>query len=93
MPTYENLCDYGELYCNGIKVGPITETPVFTHTEKEDDETDFVMRLRSPETMAFTGTIDISNSRLWRRLKRWMRKARQQAKRQVEKERRHKTNE
>lgn len=35
-------------------------------------------------------TIDISNSRLWRKLKRWMRKTRQQAKRQVEKERKHK---
>lgn len=90
MPTYEGLRDYGELYCNGIKIGQVAEVPVFTHTDKKDDETDFIMRLRNPETMSFTGTIDISNSRLWRRLKRWFRKARQQAKRQVEKERKHK---
>ena len=35
-------------------------------------------------------TIDISDSRSLRRLKRWMRRIRQQAKRQVEKERKHK---
>ena len=90
MPNYENLCNYGELYCNGIKIGQVAEVPVFTHTDKEDDETDFVMRLHNPETMSFTGTIDISNSRMWRKLKRWMRKVRQQAKRQVEKERKQK---
>lgn len=81
MPTYEELRDYGELYYNGIRIGSISEAPVFTHTDKEDDETDFVMSLRS---------IDISDSRSLRMLKRRMRKIRQQAKRQVEKERKHK---
>lgn len=90
MPTYEDLRDYGELYCNGIKIGQVAEVPVFSHTDKEDDEEDFVTRLRNPETMTFTGTIDISSSRMWRKLKRWMRKTRQQVKRRMEKERKHK---
>lgn len=95
MPTHENIWTDGYLHCNGIKIGRLTEVPAFTCSDEEinDDEAEMLSKeLRDPANMTFSATFNALLSdrrayRNWRRINRWFRKFRQQAKRKREKER------